>query len=201
MPGSCSAARIAAAQTGSRSSRCSSRIARRDLHRDETVPLGEGRETESLGEALGAGRAAAVLLARRLSGLEPAGPDRKREILARDLQRGHNWLIQNARIFVGNGKVIESGAVLVRNRARSPRFTRATAPDAKTLNAEPIEAAGKTVLPGLDRRACPSRRPAAVSTTIWRNTIRQKLPSARWSPIFTAASPRCAARAIASTTC
>ena len=73
----------------------------------------------------------------------------KAQILARDLRRGHTWLIQNARIFVGNGKVIESGAVLVRRAERSRKFTKATSPDAKTLNAEPIDAAGKTVLPGL----------------------------------------------------
>src|SRR3981081_672280 len=39
----------------------------------------------------------------------------KARILDRERARGHNWLIQNARIFVGNGKVIESGAVLVRH--------------------------------------------------------------------------------------
>src|SRR3954468_8699461 len=39
----------------------------------------------------------------------------KAKILARGVSRGHTWLIQNARIFVGNGEVIESGAVLVRN--------------------------------------------------------------------------------------
>ena len=38
----------------------------------------------------------------------------KAKILERDLRRGHNWLIQNARIFVGNGKVIESGSVLIK---------------------------------------------------------------------------------------
>ena len=42
----------------------------------------------------------------------------KEKILERERARGHNWLIQNARIIVGNGKVIESGAVLVR-KARS----------------------------------------------------------------------------------
>ena len=72
----------------------------------------------------------------------------KAKILARDLNRGRSWLIQNARIFVGNGEVIESGAVLIR-QGRIERVFRGTAPDAKGLNAEPIDAAGKTVLPGL----------------------------------------------------
>ena len=72
----------------------------------------------------------------------------KARILARDLRRGQTWLIQNARIFVGNGKVIESGAVLVKGGKIAEVYD-GSFPDAKTLNAEPIDAAGKTVLPGL----------------------------------------------------
>jgi imidazolonepropionase-like amidohydrolase/ABC-type multidrug transport system permease subunit len=72
----------------------------------------------------------------------------KARILARELRRGQSWLIQNARIFVGNGKVIESGAVLVRG-GKIAQVYDGTFPDAKQLNAEPIDAAGKTVLPGL----------------------------------------------------
>ena len=72
----------------------------------------------------------------------------KAKILARDLRRGQTWLIQNARIFVGNGKVIESGAVLVKGGKITEVYD-GTFPDAKTLKAEPIDAAGKTVLPGL----------------------------------------------------
>jgi len=72
----------------------------------------------------------------------------KGKILARDLRRGTSWLIQNARIFVGNGKVIESGSVLIRG-GKIAEIYEGPAPDAKTLKAEPIEAAGKTVLPGL----------------------------------------------------
>jgi len=72
----------------------------------------------------------------------------KSKIIERDLRRGHNWLIQNARIFVGNGKVIESGSVLVK-QGKIAEIYEGAAPDAKLLNAEPIEAAGKTILPGL----------------------------------------------------
>ncbi len=72
----------------------------------------------------------------------------KAKILARDTRRGHTWLIQNARIFVGNGKVIESGSVLVRN-GKIAEIYEGAAPEATTLNAEAIEAAGKTLLPGL----------------------------------------------------
>ena len=48
----------------------------------------------------------------------------KAKILARDIRRGRTLLIQNARIFVGDGRVIESGAILVR-RERSRKSTKA----------------------------------------------------------------------------
>jgi len=72
----------------------------------------------------------------------------KARILARDLRRGQTWLIQNARIFIGNGKVIESGAILVRG-GKIAEIYEGSFPEAKKLNAEAIDAAGKTVLPGL----------------------------------------------------
>lgn len=72
----------------------------------------------------------------------------KAKVLHRDINRNQTWLIQNARIFVGNGKIIESGAVLVRGGKIDNVYERGF-PDAKSLNAEAIEAAGKTVLPGL----------------------------------------------------
>jgi imidazolonepropionase-like amidohydrolase/ABC-type multidrug transport system permease subunit len=72
----------------------------------------------------------------------------KSRILARDLERGKTWLIQNARIYVGNGKVIESGSVLIRG-GKIGEIYEGSAPEAKTLKADVFEAAGKTVLPGL----------------------------------------------------
>ena len=72
----------------------------------------------------------------------------KTRILNRDLRRGQSWLIQNGRIFVGNGKIIESGSVLVR-KGKIEKIYEGAAPDAKSLDAEPIEAVGKTILPGL----------------------------------------------------
>jgi imidazolonepropionase-like amidohydrolase/ABC-type multidrug transport system permease subunit len=72
----------------------------------------------------------------------------KAKIIERELDRGETSLIQNARIFVGNGKVIESGAVLIRN-GKIETVYEGTFPDAKSLNARAIDAAGKTVLPGL----------------------------------------------------
>ncbi len=72
----------------------------------------------------------------------------KAKTLERERRRGHTWLIQNARIFVGNGKVIESGAVLIKGGKIAEVYD-GKFPDAKELNADPIDAAGKTVLPGL----------------------------------------------------
>jgi ABC-2 type transport system permease protein len=72
----------------------------------------------------------------------------KARLLNRDLQRSRSLLIRNARIFIGDGRVIESGGVLVKNGKIERIFEGAT-PDPKELKAEAIEAAGKTLLPGL----------------------------------------------------
>lgn len=72
----------------------------------------------------------------------------KAKILARDIRRGTTWLVQNARIYVGNGKVIESGSILIK-QGKIAEIYEGPAPDAKALKADLIEAAGKTVLPGL----------------------------------------------------
>jgi imidazolonepropionase-like amidohydrolase/ABC-type multidrug transport system permease subunit len=72
----------------------------------------------------------------------------KAKIVERDLRRSRARLIRNARIFIGEGSVIESGSVLVRDGKIAEIYPGA-APDAKELNADPIEASGKTVLPGL----------------------------------------------------
>jgi ABC-2 type transport system permease protein len=72
----------------------------------------------------------------------------KARLLNRDLQRSRSLVIRNARIFIGDGSVIESGGVLVKNGKIERVFNGAT-PDPKELKAEEIEAAGKTLLPGL----------------------------------------------------
>jgi len=73
---------------------------------------------------------------------------RKTKVLSRQLDRSDTALVRNARIFIGNGQVIENGAVLIRN-GRIAEVYDGNIPDPKTLNARAIEAAGKTVLPGL----------------------------------------------------
>ncbi len=72
----------------------------------------------------------------------------KTKIIGRDLARSRTALIRNARIFVGDGKVIENGAVLVRAGKIAEAYD-GNIPDPKAVNAETIEAAGKTRLPGL----------------------------------------------------
>lgn len=72
----------------------------------------------------------------------------KTKILARDLARSRTVLIRNARIFIGDGNVIPIGAVLVKEGKIAEIYT-GKVPDPAALNAEPIEAAGSTILPGL----------------------------------------------------
>jgi imidazolonepropionase-like amidohydrolase len=72
----------------------------------------------------------------------------KTKMLNRELARGETYLIRGARIFVGEGKVIESGAILIRG-GKIAEVYEGEGPDPRTVKATPIEAAGKTVLPGL----------------------------------------------------
>jgi imidazolonepropionase-like amidohydrolase/ABC-type multidrug transport system permease subunit len=72
----------------------------------------------------------------------------KTKILNRQLARSETFLIRGARIFIGDGKVIENGSVLVRGGKIAEVFD-GSGPDPKSLNAETVEAAGKTILPGL----------------------------------------------------
>jgi len=72
----------------------------------------------------------------------------KTKILDRQLARSHSYLIRGARLFIGDGKVIENGALLVRN-GKIAEIYDGNGPDPQSVKADPIEAAGKTVLPGL----------------------------------------------------
>ena len=72
----------------------------------------------------------------------------KTRVLNRELARGDTFLIRGARIFVGDGTVIENGSVLVRG-GKIAEIYEGAGPDPKTLKAETVEAAGKTILPGL----------------------------------------------------
>lgn len=72
----------------------------------------------------------------------------KNKILARELSRSRTLLIRNTRIVIGDGKVIESGGVLVR-KGKIAEIYDGAVPEADAVNADGIEAAGKTLLPGL----------------------------------------------------
>jgi imidazolonepropionase-like amidohydrolase/ABC-type multidrug transport system permease subunit len=70
------------------------------------------------------------------------------KVLQRELRRSRTLLIRDVRLFIGDGRVIERGALLVRD-GKIAQILEGGSPEAKTLNAEPIEGGGKTLLPGL----------------------------------------------------
>ena len=72
----------------------------------------------------------------------------KAKVLGRDAQRSRTALIRDARLFLGDGTVIDQGSVLIKDGKIAEIYT-GPAPDAKSLRADAIEAAGKTLLPGL----------------------------------------------------
>jgi imidazolonepropionase-like amidohydrolase/ABC-type multidrug transport system permease subunit len=72
----------------------------------------------------------------------------KSKITERQTRRSRTRLLRNARIFTGDGKIIESGSILVK-RGKIEAIYEGSAPDAKSLDADPVEASGKTILPGL----------------------------------------------------
>jgi imidazolonepropionase-like amidohydrolase/ABC-type multidrug transport system permease subunit len=66
----------------------------------------------------------------------------------RDLRRSGTLLIRDARLFLGDGAVVEQGSVLIRDGKIAEIFN-GPAPAPESLKAQPVEAAGKTLLPGL----------------------------------------------------
>ena len=72
----------------------------------------------------------------------------KAKILARQASRQQSLLYANARIFVGDGRVVESGAVLIRNGVIEQVLSQQPS-DPKSFNATVIDVSGKTVMPGL----------------------------------------------------
>ena len=86
------------------------------------------------------------------------------EALFRQLQRSESFLIRNTLIFVGDGKVIDNGAVLVRDGKIAEIFEGA-APDPEKLKAEAVEGAGKTLLPGLIDVHVHLGSPGGISTS------------------------------------
>jgi ABC-type multidrug transport system permease subunit len=73
---------------------------------------------------------------------------RKTREISAGMRRSVTWLIRQARIVSGDGRVIERGAVLIRD-GKIQRVYEGSSPEADSLKAEDLEASGKTVLPGL----------------------------------------------------
>ena len=70
------------------------------------------------------------------------------KILQHKTARERSVLFQHVRIFVGNGSVIADGAVLIRNGKIEQVFGNAPS-DTRSYNADVVDAAGKTLMPGL----------------------------------------------------
>ena len=64
------------------------------------------------------------------------------------MERGHAYLIRDARLIIGDGQVVEPGGLLVRD-GKIQQVYEGSSPDPKAVKAEAIDAAGKTVIPGL----------------------------------------------------
>jgi imidazolonepropionase-like amidohydrolase len=87
----------------------------------------------------------------------------KMRVLDRNLARSRSWLIRDARLVVGDGAVIERGSVLIRDGKIAELYTGA-APEPKAVHAEAVEAAGKTLLPGLIDLRVHLALPGGIST-------------------------------------
>ena len=85
------------------------------------------------------------------------------EALLRTLQRSGTFLIRNTRVFIGDGKIIETGSVLVHDGKITGVFEGA-GPDPEKLRAEVVEGAGKTLMPGLIDAHVHLSGPAGIST-------------------------------------
>ncbi len=72
----------------------------------------------------------------------------KTKILEHQQARRRSFLFQHVRVFVGDGTVIADGAVLIRAGKIAQVFDKPVA-DTKGLNANVVDAAGKTLMPGL----------------------------------------------------
>jgi len=76
----------------------------------------------------------------------------KTRILVRQQNRSVTWLIRGARVFTGGGRILPSGSVLIRD-GRIEAVYENSSPEPAGLRAEPVEAAGRTLLPGFIDRA------------------------------------------------
>ncbi len=83
------------------------------------------------------------------------------KVLQREVQRSRTVLIRDARLFLGDGRVVERGGLLIRD-GRIAQVFEGDSPDPKQLQAEPVEGSGKTLLPGLIDAAVSLEQPGGV---------------------------------------
>jgi imidazolonepropionase-like amidohydrolase/ABC-type multidrug transport system permease subunit len=95
----------------------------------------------------------------------------------RDLQRAGKFLIRNTRVFTGDGTLIENGSVLVSDGKIAEIYT-GTAPDPDQIHADPVEGAGKTLLPGLVDVHVHLAGPAGISSNTEDYNPRKSMPHA-----------------------
>jgi imidazolonepropionase-like amidohydrolase/ABC-type multidrug transport system permease subunit len=72
----------------------------------------------------------------------------REKVLDRETSRMRTILFNNVNVFVGNGETIQGGAVLVKNGKIAQVFRKPPS-ETKSLNADVVEEAGKTLMPGL----------------------------------------------------
>lgn len=109
--------------------------------------MGERRKDPKLGKALDFGGTGSFFFLGTYQAYTKDNIEKSR-IDSRIVRRSRSVLYRNARIFIGDGKVIELGSVLVKNGKIEEVFE-GSGPDPKQVNAEAVEAAGKTIVPGL----------------------------------------------------
>ena len=88
----------------------------------------------------------------------------KQRVLARNLERSRSWLIQDARLFIGDGRVVERSSILIRD-GKIAEIYNGTAPEPKSVHAEAVNAAGKTLLPGLIDTSVRLSLPGTIAPT------------------------------------
>ena len=122
---------------------------------------------------------------RRVAVVFSARTSRNRRSSREECARDQTWLVRGARLFVGDGTVIDNGGLLIRDGRIDQVFTGAV-PDPRSVSAEPIEAYGKTALARPDRCLCrvDARRRSRAPT--WMVSSWSDAWSAPWRPTCTA---------------
>ncbi|MEO8597906.1 MAG: amidohydrolase family protein [Candidatus Solibacter sp.] len=103
--------------------------------------------------------------------------------LYRNVQRSGVFLIRNARVITGDGKVIENGSVLVRD-GRIDAIFEGAGPDPESLKAEVVEGAGKTLLPGLIDAHVHLAASGGISTDTQDYSIEKTMPRAAAAMLY-----------------